>query len=84
MHVVYKEMPCGGAKSNVAKWNLISRIQFKHVKKIALSSCRAVIGYIQIGLWTLFSQYVMECKLFGVCCEKRSGKNTSKIKNYVQ
>ena len=55
MHVVYKEMPCGGAKSNVAKWNLISRIQFKHVKKIALSSCRAVIGYIEIGLWTLFS-----------------------------
>ena len=51
MHVVYKEMPRGGAKSNVAKWNLISRIQFKHVKKIALSSCRAVIGYIQN--WTL-------------------------------
>ena len=36
MHVVYKEMPRGGAKSNVAKWNLISRIQFKDVKKNCL------------------------------------------------
>ena len=32
MQVVYKEMACDGAKFNVAKWNLIGRIQFKHVK----------------------------------------------------
>ena len=32
MQVVYKESACDGAKSNVAKWNLIDRIQFKHVK----------------------------------------------------
>ena len=32
MQVVYKEMTCDGAKSNLAKWNLISGIQFKHVK----------------------------------------------------
>ena len=25
MQVVYKEMACDGAKSNVAKWNLIGR-----------------------------------------------------------
>ena len=81
MHVVYREMPCGGAKSNVAKWNLSSRIQFKHVKKITLSSCRAVIGYIQSGLWTLFSLYVMECKLFGVCVvRKGAGKTHFKLK----
>ena len=32
MQVVYKEMTCHGAKSNVAIWNLIGGIQFKHVK----------------------------------------------------
>ena len=32
MQVVYKESACDGAKSNVAKLNLIDRIQFKHVK----------------------------------------------------
>ena len=32
MQVVYQEMTRGGAKSNVAKWNLIGGIQFKHVK----------------------------------------------------
>ena len=25
---------CGGAKSTVAKWNLIGRIQFKHMQKL--------------------------------------------------
>ena len=54
MHVVYQEMPCGGAKSNVAKWNLIGRIQFKHVKKIALSSCRAVIGIFKLDFGRCF------------------------------
>ena len=32
MLVVYKEMKRDGAKSNLAKWNLISEIKFKHVK----------------------------------------------------
>ena len=32
MQVVYKEMTRDGAKSNLAKWNLIGGIQFKHVK----------------------------------------------------
>ena len=32
MQVIYMEMAYDGAKSNVAKWNLISRIQFNHVK----------------------------------------------------
>ena len=26
-----------------------------------------MIEYVRIGLWTLFSWYVFECKLFGVC-----------------
>ena len=40
MQVVYKESACDGAKSNVAKWNLIDRIQFKHVKNcLMLMKC---------------------------------------------
>ena len=36
MQVVYKEMACDRAKFNVAKWNLIGRIQFKHAKNFLL------------------------------------------------
>ena len=36
IQVVYKEMACDGAKSNVAKWNLIGRIQLRHVKNFLL------------------------------------------------
>ena len=32
MQVVYKNMTRDRAKCNVAKWNLIGEIQFKHVK----------------------------------------------------
>ena len=32
MQVVYKKMTRDRAKSNVAKWNLIGGIQFKHMK----------------------------------------------------
>ena len=32
----YKEMACDGAKSKEAKWNLIGRIQFKHVKNCSM------------------------------------------------
>ena len=32
MQVLYKEMTRDEAKSNVAKWNLIGGVQFKHVK----------------------------------------------------
>ena len=32
MQVVYKEMACDGAKSNLAKWNLIGAIPFKRLK----------------------------------------------------
>ena len=35
--------------------------------KIAQCSCSAMIGYVLIGLWMLFSWYVMKCKLFGLC-----------------
>ena len=64
IQVVYKESACDGAKSNVAKWNLIDRIQFKHVKN-------CLIGYVLIGLWTLFSWYGMQCKLFGACVVRK-------------
>ena len=32
VQVVYKEMRGDGAKSNLAKWNLIGGIQFRHMK----------------------------------------------------
>ena len=32
MQVLYKEITRDEAKSNVAKWNLIGGVQFKHVK----------------------------------------------------
>ena len=32
MQVVYLEMKRDGSNSNLAKWNLIGGIQFKHVK----------------------------------------------------
>ena len=51
MHVVYKEMICDGAKSTLAKWNLISGIQFKPMKNYKCS-CSALIWYVVIGLWT--------------------------------
>lgn len=31
MQIVYKEMACDMARSNVTKWNLIGRIHFKQV-----------------------------------------------------
>ena len=39
MQVVYKEMTRDGAKSNLAKWNLIGGIQFKHVKIASPPEC---------------------------------------------
>ena len=36
MQVVHKEMTCDRTESNVAMWNLIGRIQFKHVKNLLL------------------------------------------------
>ena len=32
MQVVYKEMACDRARSNMEKWDLIGRIQFKYMK----------------------------------------------------
>ena len=36
-------------------------------KKLLNVHVLTVIGYVLIGPWMLFSQYVMECKLFGSC-----------------
>ena len=80
MRVFYKEITRNGAKSSVAKWNLIGGMSLKHVK-IAYCSRSAMIGYVLIGLRTFFSWYVMECKLFGVCVvSKKVGKKSSNIK----
>ena len=39
MQVVYEEMKRDGAKSNLAKWNLIGGIQFKQVKNCLMFMC---------------------------------------------
>ena len=39
MQVVYEEMKRDGAKSNLAKWNLIGGIQFKQVKNWLTLMC---------------------------------------------
>ena len=35
-----------------------------------------MIWYVLIGLWTLFSYYVMECKLFGLCIVRKGAEST--------
>ena len=35
-----------------------------------------MIGYVLIGLWTLFSGYVIEFKLFGVCVVSKGAEKT--------
>ena len=53
MQVVYKELTCDGAKSNVVKWNLVGLVPF--MWKIAGYSCSALMRYILIGLFILYS-----------------------------
>ena len=36
----------------------------------------AMIGHVLIGPWTLFSWYVLESKLFGVCVVGKGAENT--------
>ena len=47
---------------------------------IASCSCSAMIGYVVIGLWMMFSQYVMEFKLFGVCIVRKGAEKTRFIR----
>ena len=35
-----------------------------------------MIGYVLIGLWTLFSLYMTECKLFGTCVVSKGVEKT--------
>ena len=53
MQVVYKEIACDEGKSK-AKWNLIGRVQFKHMKNCLKLTCSAMIGYVLIRLWMFF------------------------------
>ena len=55
MQVVYKEIACDEGKSIKAKWNLIGRVQFKHMKNCLKLTCSVMIGYILIRLWMFFS-----------------------------
>ena len=49
--------------------------------KISQCSWRAMIGHVLIGLWTLFSWYVMECKLFdGWVVSRRAEKTRFNLK----
>ena len=74
MQVIYKEMTHNEAKSKGAKWNLIG-------DTITQFSCRAIIGYVLIGLRTLFPWYLMESELFGMCImSKRKEKTCFNLK----
>ena len=35
-----------------------------------------MVRYVLIGLWTLFSRYEMECKLFGACVVSKGAEKT--------
>ena len=71
MQVVYKEIACDEGKSIKAKWNLIGRVQFKHMKNCLKLTCSAMIGYVLIRLWMFFSKYAITCKFFGVCIVRK-------------
>ena len=45
-----------------------------YVAKIASCACSAMIVHVLIGLWTLFSWYVVKCKLFGVCVASKGAE----------
>ena len=83
MQVVYKEMACDRAKFNVAKWNLIGRIQFKHVKScLMLMYCNDWV----CSDWTLDVVFVVRDEMYVVWrvrCEKRSEKTRFNFKNYT-
>ena len=59
MQVAIKEMTCDGAKSNVAKYNLIGRIQFKHLKNCLM--------FMQCNDWVV-SDWTLDV-VFTVCDE---------------
>ena len=44
------------------------------VAKIANCSCSIMIVHVLIGLWTVFSWYVVKCKLFGVCVASKGAE----------
>ena len=50
-------------------------------EKITQYSCRVMIGYVLIGLRTLFPWYLMESELFGMCImSKREEKTCFNLK----
>ena len=53
MWVVYREMTCDGAKSNVEYNSSTLKLPDIHVMQM--------IEYVLIELWTFFLWYVMEC-----------------------
>ena len=79
MQVVYKEMACDGAKSNLAKWNLIGAIPFKHLK-----NCLMFMWYNDkvCSDWTLDVVFIVRdgmSVVWHVCCGKRSRKKCLKV-----
>ena len=71
MQVVFQEMACDGAKSNV-----IGQIQFKHVKNcLMFMLCNDWV----CSYWTLYVVFIILNEMYVVWCvrcEKRCGKNT--------
>ena len=79
MQILHKETACDGAKSNVAKWNLISRIQFKRVKNcLMFMHCNDWICFD----WTLDVVFVVHDSLACVLQEKERKKHVLTLKLY--
>ena len=73
MQFDYREMKQNGAKSNLAKWNLIGGRQFKHVKNCPV--------FIYCNDWVCSDRTldVMECKLFGVYVLSKGAKKKTRF-----
>ena len=59
MQVVYEEMKRDGAKSNLAKWNLIGGIQFKQVKNSLMFMCNDWVCFE----WTLNVVFIVSDRM---------------------
>ena len=80
MQVVYKEMACDRARSNMEKWDLIDRIQFKYMKNCPMFMQS---NDLVCSDWTLDVVFTVRdgmSVVWCVCCEKRSGKTHVNLK----
>lgn len=66
---------------NLAQWNFIGGIQFKHVK-VAQRSCSAMTEYVMNRPWTLFLLYVI--MLNCLACAFRRKERKKRLFNLIK